>query len=191
MRTIGLLLGSFNPVHYGHIGVAKNILRLNLVEEVWFVLSPQNPFKNKKDLLEDNLRLQILRLALEEYSSISVSDIELYMDKPSYTYKTLRKFKNDFPKNKFSLILGSDILKNFHKWKKVNEIIENFDFIIYPRNKKQDFIIQKGMRFKLVKASEIVISSTQIRQKIKLKESISDYLPIKALSFIKENFLYL
>ncbi len=190
MKKIGLLFGSFNPIHYGHIGIAQQIIKQNLVDEIWFVLSPQNPLKNKSDLLDDKLRLQILNLAINNIDKLKVSDIEFSMQKPSYTHKTLEKLSNKFPENKFALIIGTDILENFDKWKNYNQIIDNYNFIIYPRNNSEEIRTYKKMNFQQVKAPEINISSTLIRNKIRKKQDISDYLPQQAHNFILSNSLY-
>jgi nicotinate-nucleotide adenylyltransferase len=190
MAKIGLLFGSFNPVHFGHIGIAEKILETAIVDEIWFVLSPQNPFKSNLELLDDKKRLEILNLALENYSEMKVSEIEINMEKPSYTYKTLKKIQFENPRNEFLIIIGADILENFDKWKNYEEIINNYSFIIYPRHKISTLKIYDNMRFVKVEADEIDVSSTQIREKIKLKQDIFEYLPKKVVTYILENSLY-
>ena len=117
MKKIGLFFGSFNPIHVGHLVIANHIAQSDLLDEVWFVVSPQNPFKEKKSLLEDYHRLALVNEAIEDNQKLKSCDIEFSMPKPSYTSDTLAYLMDKYPKYEFSLIMGEDNIKSFHKWK--------------------------------------------------------------------------
>ena len=137
--NIGLFFGSFNPIHIGHLIIANYMINFSDLTEVWFVISPQNPFKEKKTLLSEHHRLELVRIAIEDNNNLKVSDIEFKLPQPSYTINTLTYLQEKYPKKKFSLIMGEDNLKTFHKWKNYEEIIKYYELYIYPRpNCKQD-----------------------------------------------------
>ena len=125
MKKIGLFFGSFNPIHVGHLVIANHIAQSDLLDEVWFVVSPQNPFKEKKSLLEDYHRLALVNEAIEDNQKLKSCDIEFSMPKPSYTSDTLAYLMDKYPKYEFSLIMGEDNIKSFHKWKNYEVILKN------------------------------------------------------------------
>ena len=135
---IALFFGSFNPVHLGHTNLGKYLTDNKLVDEVWFVVSPCNPLKNQNDLIDEYLRLDMLMLAIQGEPQFKVSDIEFTMPIPSYTINTLEKFNIDFPEHQFVLMIGSDNALVFDQWKKYNELLENYEILVYPR-KGYDF----------------------------------------------------
>ena len=132
---VALFFGSFNPIHAGHLIIAQHILNNTENEELWFVVSPQNPLKEKQTLLADYHRMALVRLAIEDQNQIKASDIEFSLPKPSFTIDTLTYLKEKHTEKSFSLIMGEDNLRTFHKWKNYEQILSNFSLIVYPRLK--------------------------------------------------------
>src|SRR5690606_1666839 len=130
---VGLYFGSFNPVHIGHLIIANHIQQYSDLDQVWFVVSPQNPFKEKSTLVNDHERLHMINLAIEDYPNLRASNVEFSLPKPSYTIDTLMVLKEKFPNYEFSLIMGMDNLKNFHKWKNHEQILKQCSVLVYPR----------------------------------------------------------
>ena len=133
MSKTGLFFGSFNPVHIGHLAIANYFVEFTDLDQLWFVVSPQNPLKKKSTLLNDHHRLHLLELAINDSPLFRISDIEFKLPKPSYTINTLTYLKEKFPKRKFSLIMGSDGLDSFSKWKNFQIILDNYEIYVYPR----------------------------------------------------------
>jgi len=130
---VGLYFGTFNPIHIGHLIISNYVAEYTDLDQVWLVVSPQNPLKNKKSLLEDYHRLDIVHVAIKDNDKLRVSDIEFRMPRPSYTADTLAYLKEKHPNNEFHLIMGEDNLRTFHKWKNQEYIIENHKLYVYPR----------------------------------------------------------
>ena len=130
---VGLYFGTFNPIHIGHLIISNYVAEYTDLDQVWLVFSPQNPLKNKKSLLEDYHRLDIVHVAIKDNDKLRVSDIEFRMPRPSYTADTLAYLKEKHPNNEFHLIMGEDNLRTFHKWKNQEYIIENHKLYVYPR----------------------------------------------------------
>src|SRR5690554_56057 len=130
---VGLYFGTFNPIHIGHLIISNYVAEYTDLDQVWLVVSPQNPLKKKKSLLEDYHRLAIVRVAIEDNDNLRESDIEFKMPRPSYTADTLAYLKEKHPNNEFHLIMGEDNLRTFHKWKNQEYIIENHKLYVYPR----------------------------------------------------------
>ena len=130
---IGLFFGSFNPIHIGHKVIASYLIDFTDLDKVMFVVSPQNPLKQKISLLDQYHRLQIIRAEVEDNSKLEVSDIEFDMPKPSYTIDTLVRLKENYLENNYSIIMGSDNFQNFHKWKNYEQILEDYSVYVYPR----------------------------------------------------------
>ena len=135
---IGLYFGSFNPIHIGHLIIANHIAEYSDVKQVWMVVTPHNPLKKKDTLLKDSIRLELVHLATEDYPKIKPSDIEFKLAQPNYTVNTLAYLQEKYPKNEFSLIMGEDNLKSFHKWKNYEVILQNHDIYVYPRIDTKD-----------------------------------------------------
>ncbi|HEX7868942.1 MAG TPA: nicotinate (nicotinamide) nucleotide adenylyltransferase, partial [Chryseobacterium sp.] len=133
MKKIGLFFGSFNPIHIGHLILANYILENSDMNELWFVVSPQNPFKEKKSLLNDHNRLEMVELAIKNYPEMRASNIEFSLPTPSYTIDTLTYLKEKHPDYSFSLIMGEDNLESLHKWKNSDLLVKNHHIIVYPR----------------------------------------------------------
>ena len=168
---IGLFFGSFNPVHSGHLIIANHILNTEILDEVWFVVSPQNPFKNAAGLLNEQHRLSLVKIAIEGEKKMKASNIEFKMPRPSYTIDTLISLEEKYPLHNFSIILGSDGYQNIEKWKNYKQIIINYNIYIYLRP-SFEVRIDLPNNIKIVSAPLLEISSTQIRKNIKEGKSI-------------------
>ncbi len=176
---IGLFFGSFNPVHIGHMALANYMLSFTEMEEVWFVVSPQNPFKTKDQLLDQNQRLFLVDLAIDGAPGLRSSNIEFKLSQPSYTIHTLVHLKEKYPRHEFSLIMGQDNLKTFSKWKNYEEILKNHKIYVYPRPMATPSAFDSHPNIKLTQAPLMDISSTFIRDSIKKKKDIRFFLPLK------------
>jgi nicotinate-nucleotide adenylyltransferase len=196
MKKIGLFFGSFNPIHVGHLVIASHIAESDLVDEVWFVVSPQNPFKEKKSLLEDYHRLTLVNEAIDESQNLKSCDIEFSMPKPSYTADTLAYLIDKYPKNEYSLIMGEDNIKSFHKWKNYEVILKNHSIIVYPRMDVEDNSVVKPeiMSHKNVSILENIpvmkISASYIRKRIKEGKSVAYLLTDKVAKYVDEMNFY-
>ncbi len=187
---IGLFFGSFNPIHIGHLAIANYMAEYTNLEQIWFVVSPQNPFKNKSSLLADYHRLELVNRAIERYPNFKASNVEFSMPQPSFTIDTLTYLKEKNPSHQFSLIVGSDNLKNFSKWKNHDLILENHDLFVYPRPNFESESITLDGNIYIVNAPLIEISSSFIRKAIKDKKDIPYFIPEKAHNYLKEMHFY-
>jgi nicotinate-nucleotide adenylyltransferase len=187
---IGLFFGSFNPVHIGHMLIANFMISYTDLEELWFVISPQNPLKRREILLDDELRLEMLKIAVGSNSKIKVSEVEFTLSKPSFTIHTLNYLKEKYPMHNFVIIMGEDGLTSFTKWKDHEYIEQNYERYIYPRSGFESFDLSacNNCQFKL--APVIDISSTIIRKALKEKKDIRYYLPHGVYDFIISRSLY-
>ena len=189
-NKVGLFFGSFNPVHNGHLIIANYILEYTELEQIFFVVSPQNPFKQKAALLEDYHRLALIKEAIGDNDKYHACDIEFKMPKPSYTTDTLAYLKERYPEKEFSLIMGSDNLKNFHKWKNSKQIINNHKLYVYPRPGFDDSEFKEVKNIILIDAPLMEISATFIRNAVKEKKDIRYYMPERAWNYLKEMHFY-
>lgn len=188
--NIGLLGGSFNPVHIGHMMLASYMQQYCGFDEVWLMLSPLNPLKiNTADLIPDVYRLKMLDIALGDTAGIRVNDIELSMPRPSYTINTLRYLSKRYPRHTFRLIIGSDNWKIFQQWKDSEEILSDYGVMIYPRPGYPVGTVYDD-RVEVVKAPVADISSTFIRQAIARGKDMNYFLPAGVYEYIKTNRLY-
>jgi nicotinate-nucleotide adenylyltransferase len=187
---VALYFGSFNPIHNGHLIIANHILQEEGYNEIWFVVSPQNPFKNENNLLNANHRYHLLQIAIEGENNLKVCNIEFKLPKPSYTVNTLIYLKEKYPKHLFDILLGSDGFQNILKWKNSDFIVSNYKFIIY---KRPGFLINSEIRanIKEIEGPELIISSTMIRKLISENKSIRYLVPdmvneeIKTMGYYK------
>lgn len=189
MKT-GLYFGSFNPIHNGHMAIANYMHQFTDLDEVWFVVSPQNPFKNKQSLLADYQRLEMVELAISDTPGYRASNIEFHLPKPSYTVDTLAYLFDKYPNRKFVLIMGSDNLINFHKWKNFNEILRYHQIYVYPRPGTPKTPLLNNPNIQLTDAPLMEISSSFIRNSIKQKKDIRFFLPPKVWNYISEMHFY-
>ena len=174
--NIGLYFGSFNPIHIGHLIIANHVLNETSINKIWFIVSPQNPFKESKTLLNEFDRLHLVRLATQDDNRIKCSDIEFNLPKPSYTSNTLTFLSEKYPEHQFSLIMGSDSYQNLDKWKNYETIINNYPVYVYKREGHE---IKKSFDKEAVilNAPIIQISASQIREYIKSAKSIRYLVP--------------
>jgi len=186
--NIGLFFGSFNPIHSAHIQVAEYILENTPIKQIWFVVSPQNPFKIDLGLLDYKHRLKMVRLATKDNRSFKVSAVESKLPTPSYTINTLVFLKHQFPQHSFSLIMGSDIMTSFDKWKNYKRILDEYTLYVYKR--KGSVSKLKGENIIYLNSPVINISSTEIRKMIALHKRVKDYLPGAVNKYITLKRLY-
>ena len=177
MKRIGILGGSYNPIHVGHIQLAEHLLRVLSFDEVWLLVSPHNPLKPANDLLPDAIRYQWVAKSIEGVSGLVASDFELALPQPSYTYNTLTQLTATYPQNQFTLLIGADNWQVFHKWFRAEDIINNFRIAIYPRPGSAAIAMPLPPNVQMIDAPLIDISSTMIRQKIRNHEDISHLVP--------------
>ncbi|HET8886665.1 MAG TPA: nicotinate (nicotinamide) nucleotide adenylyltransferase [Salinimicrobium sp.] len=185
-KKIGLFFGTFNPIHIGHMIIANHFVEFSDLEEVWLVVTPQSPFKQKSNLLDNYQRLEMVHLACKDFLKLKPSDIEFNLTQPNYTIHTLVNLEEKYPKYEFSLIMGEDNLKNFHKWKNYEAILERFDLYVYPRisGKAIENPLGETGKIHVVDAPIIEISSTFIRNSIKEGKNIQPLLPAEVWKYI-------
>ncbi|MER3498595.1 MAG: nicotinic acid mononucleotide adenylyltransferase [Chitinophagaceae bacterium] len=173
---IGLYFGSFNPVHIGHLIIANHLLNESDLNKVWFIVSPQNPFKASSSLLNEYNRLHMVRLAIENDNRLNASNIEFHLPKPSYTVNTLTYLKEKYPQHEFFIIMGSDSFQNLDKWKNYEVIVKNYKIYIYKRT---GFEVANDLNanIEIVEAPLLNISSTEIRKLIQQNKSIKYLVP--------------
>ena len=176
MIRTGIFGGSFNPIHNGHISLALQLKERERLDEVWLMVSPQNPLKQSSDLLDDEARLEMARKALEGVEGIIASDYEMHLPKPSYTWNTLQALSQDYPEREFVLMIGGDNWQLFDKWYHADDIKKNYQIVVYTRTPGD--------------AGFIDISSTEIRQRIRNGRSIRKLVPPAVASIIKEKGYY-
>jgi len=190
MKT-GLLFGSFNPIHIGHLAIANYFTEYSDIDQAWFVVSPQNPLKERSNLLEDYHRLHLVNLAIEGFSKFKSCNIEFSLPKPSFTIDTLMYLSEKYPFYKFVLIIGGDNVPTFEKWKNYREIIRQFEVYVYPRpGINLNDILQEFPTFKVFNAPLIEISSSFIRSSIRDKKDMRFFLNEKDFEYIREMHFY-
>ena len=176
MGKIGLFFGSFNPIHEGHLSIVRYLLDNGYCESIRLIVSPQNPWKQNRELLEEQKRLKLVQTAIADDKRLEVCDVEFEMPRPSYTYQTLRKLRADEPERDFALIIGGDNLKKFQEWKNFQEILSLHTLFVYPRPGIEVSHFPKG-NIVLVSAPQTTLSSTEIRRKIEKGMSIVGEVP--------------
>jgi nicotinate-nucleotide adenylyltransferase len=173
---VGLYFGSFNPIHTGHLIIASHVLNETDIQKIWFIISPQNPFKQSNSLLNEFDRLHMVRLAVEDNPKMKAVDIEIRLPKPSYTSNTLVQLSEKYPEHEFSVIMGSDSFRNLDKWKNAQFIIDNYPLLVYQRA-GFDVDNTAGARVTVLDAPLIQISATYIRELIRNGKSIRYLVP--------------
>lgn len=186
---IGLFFGSFNPVHIGHLIIANVMQDRTDLDEIWFVVSPQNPFKKQKSLLHEFDRLKMVELAIADHFYFRASDVEFHMPRPSYTIDTLTYLSEKHPNHQFRLIVGSDNLTHFNKWKNFEVILEHYGLYVYPRPGELQDLKHPNIRY--VEAPLMDISATFIRDSIKKGHSVKYLLPQSVEDYIRDKKLFL
>ncbi|HIK67699.1 MAG TPA: nicotinate-nucleotide adenylyltransferase [Flavobacteriales bacterium] len=202
--NVGLYFGSFNPIHLGHLVIANHMVSRGGLDQVWIVVTPTSPFKLSDEMIPEEHRLQMVKLAIADNPFIFSSDIEFWLERPSYTADTLKHLRDKFPEVNFSVILGEDNYENLHRWKNYKSIHENHRLLVYPRRltKMSGLLLEKTpnkdnpLRFDSTKAvifteaPMIAISSTYIREAILEKQDVQYLLPDTVISYIGNNHLY-
>jgi nicotinate-nucleotide adenylyltransferase len=187
---IGLFFGTFNPIHVGHMVIAGYMTEFTDLEQVWFVVTPQNPLKQNQSLLVDHHRLTLVRIATEENRKFKVSNVEFSLPKPSYTFDTLTHLSEKYPEHDFSLVIGSDNLEIFEQWKNYEAILEKYFLYVYPRNGSAGGKLISHPHVKMTDAPLMEISATFIRDGIKNKKDIRYMLTAPVHKYIEEMHFY-
>lgn len=191
---VGLYFGSFNPIHLGHLIIANHMVTRTDLDEVWMVVTPTSPFKIDDELIAEEHRLQMVRLAVAENPAIYATDVEFHLERPNYTATTLRHLRTKYPQIDFSVILGEDNYDSLHKWKDYEEITANHRLLVYPRKLSTDLNVEPQVSSEnVVKFSNspmIAISSSYIREAILAKHDVQFLLPDPVISYIGNNHLY-
>lgn len=198
-KQIGLYFGSFNPIHIGHLIIANYMVQSTNLDEIWFIVSPENPHKKKANLLPDIHRLAMVRIAVEDNSKLKVNDIEFHLPKPSYTVFTLQALKEKYPEHVFTLIMGEDNLRTLHKWKNYDYLIDNYSILVYPRvltiqeleneDEKQNGIIDLP-NVKMTDSPVMNLSSSLIRTMIKEGKEVRYLLSEPVYKYLDEMNFY-
>lgn len=176
---IGIFGGSFNPIHTGHVALAQAVLKQCELDEVWLMVSPLNPLKrNDSDLLDDSLRYQLARKALEGINGVKACDYEFRLPKPSYTWNTLQQLSKDFPDHRFCLLIGGDNWAHFERWRHWKDILREYGVIVYPRDQYLGTI----------DVPLLPVSSTEIRQKVRNNEDISGMVPESIVPLVEKYY---
>lgn len=190
--VIGLFGGSFNPIHNAHLALARQLREKAQLDEVWLMVSPQNPLKQQGDLLGDEERLAMARAAVKDEPGIVVCDYEMHMPRPSYTWNTLQALSHDYPDREFVLMIGGDNWLSFDRWYRHEDILKNYRVVVYPRREAavDNLPMVDGAQVSLVEAELIDISSTDIRRRIREGRSIRKLVPRAVADIIKRNGYY-
>ena len=190
MKKVGIYSGSFNPIHHGHVMLANYLVEFSDLDELWFVVSPQNPLKKKEDLLDDDERLKMLQLALGDDSRFHVCDIEMHLPTPSYTINTLTALSEQYPDYEFVFICGMDSLQNFQNWREFQKILDNFRLLVFPRAGYDGGELTHHPNVTVVETPIIEISSTFIRDCVKNGKDVRHFMPEKAFRYMDEMGFY-
>jgi nicotinate-nucleotide adenylyltransferase len=192
MKKIGLFFGSFNPIHIGHLILANYILENTDMEQLWFVVSPHNPFKDKKSLLKDHNRLEMVNLAIKNYPKMKASDIEFSLPKPSYTIDTLTYLREKYPQYMFALIMGEDNLASLKKWKNSELLIQQNQIIVYPRIVENVATDETSTHpnIQKINAPIIELSATEIRNMLKSGKNTRPMLPPEVFEYLDGSSFY-
>lgn len=190
MSKIGIFSGSFDPIHTGHAMIANYISQWGGVDEVWLMVSPQNPLKEHESQASESDRLAMVGLVAEDCSNVKASDFEFGLPLPTYTYRTLCLLKEHYPRHEFTLVIGSDNWEIFGQWRDSEKIISEFGIIIYPRP-GHDVVGDLPEGVKLMKESpQALISSTFVRESLKEGKNLNYFLPVRVYDYVKRNGLY-
>ncbi|PWL39672.1 nicotinic acid mononucleotide adenylyltransferase [Flagellimonas aquimarina] len=193
MKKVGLYFGTFNPIHIGHLVIANHMVEFSDLDEVWFIITPQSPFKTKLSLLDNNHRYQMVFEAVQDYPKLKPSKIEFDLPQPNYTINTLLYLEEQYgAEYGFSLIMGEDNLKSFHKWKNYEAILEHYSIYVYPRisDGKAENRFEGHSKIMKVDAPIMEISSTFIRNEHKKGKNIKPLLPAPVWKYMDEMNFY-
>ena len=189
MKKVALYFGSFNPIHVGHLALANYLCEFGEVDELWFVVSPRNPFKQQADLMDDKLRLRLVQLAIKDYPKFKACDVEFTMSRPSYTYYTLQKLRELYPQYEFTLLMGADNWPNLKSWYHGDDIISQYPIIVYPRPGYELDMDNFPENVKFVDAPLLQVSSTFIRKALAEGKDVRFFLHPAVYSAICSHFV--
>jgi len=187
---IGLFFGSFNPVHNGHLVIASYMAEFTDLDQVWFVVTPHNPFKEKETLLADHHRFQLVKIAIGDFRKLKVSDIEFNLPKPSYTIHTVSYLYDKYPEHQFVLIMGADNLDSFHKWKNWEQLLEQVELYVYPRKESSGGELLHHPKVQVIPAPMMELSATFIRNAIKSGKDVRYMVPEAVWQYMREMHFY-
>lgn len=192
MKKIGLYFGTFNPIHIGHLILANHFAETTDIDEVWFVVTPQNPMKKKDSILGNRQRLELVYRATKDYPKLHPSDIEFELPIPNYTINSLTLLEEKHPNKHFTLLMGEDNLVNFPKWKNYDLILERYELYVYPRHSERPIPeqLQDHPKINLIDAPKIELSSSAIRAAIKKGQNVQPLLPPESWSYLDEMNFY-
>ena len=190
MKRIGIYSGSFNPIHHGHVILANYLVEFSDLDELWFVVTPQNPLKKKDDLLDDDERLKMVQIALGDDPRFCVSDIEMRLPTPSYTVNTLTSLSEQHPDSEFVFICGMDSLQQLKRWRDYQRILDNFELLVFPREGYDGGDLANYPSVTILKTPIIEISSTFIRQCVKEGRDVRHFMPEKAFQYMRRHRFY-
>ncbi len=189
-KKVGLFFGSFNPIHIGHLAIANYMAEFSDLNEVWFVISPHNPLKEKTGLLAEAHRYYMVQMAVEDDARFKASNVEFKLPKPSFTIDTLTYLSEAYPNLDFAIIMGADQLPSFHKWKNPESIIQNYARYVYPRPGISDAEYSKHINIIKIEAPVMEVSSSFIREAVRSKKDVRHFLPNGVFEYIKEMHYY-
>ncbi len=189
-KKTGLFFGSFNPIHNGHLMMANHLVEFTDLDQIWFVVSPQNPLKEKSGLAPDYDRLEMVRRAIDDDLRFRVSDIEMHLPRPSYTIHTLTYLSEKYPDRHFVLIIGGDNLQYFHKWKNPEQILAHYQLYVYSRPGFEGGEYATHPSIKIVEAPLIEVSSSYIRKALREKHDVRYFLHVAVYQYIMKEGLY-
>jgi len=190
MKKVGIYSGSFNPIHHGHVMLANYLVEFTDLDELWFVVTPQNPLKKKEDLLDDDERLKMVQLAVGDDSRFVVSDIEMHMPRPSYTINTLTALSEQHPDCEFVFICGMDSLQNLKNWREYQKILDNYELLVFPREGYDGGELVNYPSVSILKTPIVEVSSTFIRECVKEGRDMRHFMPEKAFQYMQEHHFY-
>ena len=190
MKKVGIYSGSFNPIHHGHVMLANYLVEFSDLDELWFVVTPQNPLKKKEDLLDDDERLKMVQLAVGDDPRFHVSDIEMHLPTPSYTINTLTALSEQHPDCEFIFICGMDSLQNLKNWREYQKILDNYELLVFPREGFDGGDLINYPSVNVLKTPIIEVSSTFSRNCVKEGRDMRHFMPEKAFQYMQEHHFY-
>ena len=190
MKKIGIYSGSFNPIHHGHVMLANYLVEFSDLDELWFVVTPQNPLKKKEELLDDAERLKMVQLAVADDPRFFVSDVEMHLPTPSYTINTLTALSERHPDYQFVFVCGMDSLQNLRYWREYQKILDNYELLVFPREGYDGGDLLNHSAVTVLKTPILEISSTFIRRCVKEGRDVRHFMPERAFLYMKERHFY-